>query len=162
VRPRSGTFRDIASVARGLAAGLRARDVAPGGAVAFQLPNWIEAAATFWTSAFLRAVAVPIVHFYGAKELRGTRRTAPRVHHRRALGADDLPRGPSHRRCRRDRRGGYLTITDRKADLIIRGGENIRVLEVEEVLLGMPAVAQAVVVAAPDPRLGEHAPHLCA
>ena len=52
---------------------------------------------------------------------------------------------------------GYLTITDRKADVIIRGGENISALEVEEVLLGMPAVAEAVVVAAPDERLGERA-----
>ena len=52
---------------------------------------------------------------------------------------------------------GYLTITDRKADVIIRGGENISALEVEEVLLAMPAVAEAVVVAAPDARLGEHA-----
>lgn len=52
---------------------------------------------------------------------------------------------------------GYLTITDRKADVIIRGGENISALEVEEVLLSMPAVAEAVVVAAPDARLGEHA-----
>jgi acyl-CoA synthetase (AMP-forming)/AMP-acid ligase II len=52
---------------------------------------------------------------------------------------------------------GYLTITDRKADIIIRGGENISALEVEEVLLAMPAVAEAVVVAAPDARLGEHA-----
>jgi acyl-CoA synthetase len=52
---------------------------------------------------------------------------------------------------------GYLTITDRKADIIIRGGENISALEVEEVLLGMPGIAEAAVVAAPDPRLGEHA-----
>lgn len=39
--------------------------------------------------------------------------------------------------------------------MIIRGGENISALEVEEVLLAMPAVAEAVVVAAPDARLGE-------
>ena len=52
---------------------------------------------------------------------------------------------------------GYLTITDRKADVIIRGGENISALEVEELLLAMPAVAEAVVVSAPDARLGEHA-----
>src|SRR6185312_3594478 len=52
---------------------------------------------------------------------------------------------------------GYLTITDRKADIIIRGGENISALEVEEVLLAMPAVAEAAVVSAPDERLGEHA-----
>jgi len=52
---------------------------------------------------------------------------------------------------------GYLTITDRKADVIIRGGENISALEVEELLLSMPAVAEAVVVGAADARLGEHA-----
>jgi non-ribosomal peptide synthetase component E (peptide arylation enzyme) len=50
---------------------------------------------------------------------------------------------------------GYLTITDRKADVIIRGGENISALEVEEVLLAMSQVVEAVVVAAPDARLGE-------
>ena len=41
--------------------------------------------------------------------------------------------------------------------MIIRGGENISALEVEEVLLAMPQVAEAVVVAAPDDRLGERA-----
>jgi acyl-CoA synthetase len=52
---------------------------------------------------------------------------------------------------------GYLTIVDRKKDIIIRGGENISALEVEEVLMGIPGVAEAAVVAAPDRRLGEHA-----
>jgi acyl-CoA synthetase (AMP-forming)/AMP-acid ligase II len=52
---------------------------------------------------------------------------------------------------------GYLTITDRKADVIIRGGENISAVEVEELLLGLPGVAEAAVVAVPDPRLGERA-----
>ena len=69
VRPWSGTYRDVELVARRLAAGLRARGVGPGDAVAFQLPNWMEAAATFWASAFLGAVTVPIVHFYSRKEL---------------------------------------------------------------------------------------------
>jgi acyl-CoA synthetase len=69
VRPWSGTFRDVEQVARRLAAGLRARGVGAGDVVAFQLPNWMEAAATFWASAFLGAVLVPIVHFYGRKEL---------------------------------------------------------------------------------------------
>jgi acyl-CoA synthetase (AMP-forming)/AMP-acid ligase II len=50
---------------------------------------------------------------------------------------------------------GYVTITDRKADVIIRGGENISAIEVEEALLAMPQVAEAVVVAAPDQRFGE-------
>jgi acyl-CoA synthetase (AMP-forming)/AMP-acid ligase II len=52
---------------------------------------------------------------------------------------------------------GYVSIVDRKKDIIIRGGENISALEVEEQLLRLPAVAEAAVVAAPDPRLGEHA-----
>ncbi len=69
VRPFEGSLRDVETVARRLAAGLRARGVGPGDVVAFQLPNWMEAAATFWASAFLGAVVVPIVHFYGAKEL---------------------------------------------------------------------------------------------
>jgi acyl-CoA synthetase (AMP-forming)/AMP-acid ligase II len=52
---------------------------------------------------------------------------------------------------------GYIRITDRAADLIIRGGENISAAEVEELLLRMPGVAEVAVVAAPDERMGEHA-----
>jgi acyl-CoA synthetase (AMP-forming)/AMP-acid ligase II len=52
---------------------------------------------------------------------------------------------------------GYLTITDRVSDIIIRGGENISAQEVEELMLGMEAIAEVSVVAAPDERLGEHA-----
>jgi acyl-CoA synthetase (AMP-forming)/AMP-acid ligase II len=52
---------------------------------------------------------------------------------------------------------GYLTITDRVSDIIIRGGENISAQEVEELLLGLDGVAEVAVVAAPDERLGEHA-----
>jgi len=69
VRPFVGTFADVELQARRLAEGLRARGVKPGDAVAIQLPNWVEAAASFWASAFLGAVVVPIVHFYGRKEL---------------------------------------------------------------------------------------------
>ncbi|MFI5798134.1 AMP-binding protein [Streptomyces sp. NPDC051677] len=70
VRPWSGTFADVERVARRLAAGLRARGVGPGDAVVMQLPNWMEAAAVFWAAAFLGAVVVPVVHFYGPKEVR--------------------------------------------------------------------------------------------
>jgi len=52
---------------------------------------------------------------------------------------------------------GYLTITGRKSDVIIRGGENISALEVEDLLMGMDGVAEVAVVAAPDASLGEHA-----
>ncbi|HEY9311487.1 AMP-binding protein [Williamsia sp.] len=69
IRPWSGTFSDVELVARRLAAGLRERGVGPGDIVAFQLPNWMEAAATFWASSFLGATVVPIVHFYGHKEV---------------------------------------------------------------------------------------------
>jgi acyl-CoA synthetase (AMP-forming)/AMP-acid ligase II len=79
-RPWAGTFGDVERVARRLAAGLRARGVGPGDVVAFQLPNWMEAAAVFWASAFLGAVVVPIVHFYGRKEVGYIlEATAPRV-----------------------------------------------------------------------------------
>ncbi len=52
---------------------------------------------------------------------------------------------------------GYLTITDRVKDIIIRGGENVSAAEVEGALQSMPGVAEVAVVAAPDERLGEHA-----
>ena len=52
---------------------------------------------------------------------------------------------------------GYLSITDRISDVIIRGGENISAAEVEEVLMTLPGVAEVAVVAAPDDRMGEHA-----
>lgn len=52
---------------------------------------------------------------------------------------------------------GFLTITDRVKDIIIRGGENVSAAEVEEALQTLPGVAEIAVVAAPDARLGEHA-----
>src|SRR5215469_5162531 len=80
IRPWSGTFEDVELVARRLAAGLRERGVRQGDAVAFQLPNWMEAAAVFWAAAFLGAVVVPIVHFYGRKEVGYILRTVrPKV-----------------------------------------------------------------------------------
>uniref|UniRef100_A0A5Q5BN43 AMP-dependent synthetase and ligase n=2 Tax=unclassified Mycobacterium TaxID=2642494 RepID=A0A5Q5BN43_MYCSS len=80
VRPYRGTFGDVELQARRLAAGLRRRGVGPGDVVAFQLPNWAEAAMAFWASAFLGAVVVPIVHFYGRKELAHIMATArPKV-----------------------------------------------------------------------------------
>ncbi|MCK9543916.1 MAG: AMP-binding protein [Novosphingobium sp.] len=50
---------------------------------------------------------------------------------------------------------GYLLITDRKKDIIIRGGENISSREVEELLFAHPDILEAAVVAAPDERMGE-------
>ncbi len=50
---------------------------------------------------------------------------------------------------------GYLTITGRLKELIIRGGENISPAEVESVLIGEDSVADACVVGLPDERWGE-------
>jgi cyclohexanecarboxylate-CoA ligase len=52
---------------------------------------------------------------------------------------------------------GYIRISGRSKDIIIRGGENIPVVEVEALLYRHPAVAQAAIVAMPDERLGERA-----
>jgi acyl-CoA synthetase (AMP-forming)/AMP-acid ligase II len=50
---------------------------------------------------------------------------------------------------------GYLTVTDRRKDIVIRGGENISSQEVENVMLTHPAVAEAAIVGMSDPRYGE-------
>ncbi len=52
---------------------------------------------------------------------------------------------------------GYVRITGRSKDVIIRGGENIPVVEIESLLYRHPAIAQAAIVAYPDERLGERA-----
>ncbi|KAL2812391.1 hypothetical protein BJX63DRAFT_247590 [Aspergillus granulosus] len=50
---------------------------------------------------------------------------------------------------------GYISITGRIKDLIIRGGENIHPLEIENCLLTFPGVADVSVVGVPDERYGE-------
>lgn len=52
---------------------------------------------------------------------------------------------------------GYVRITGRSKDVIIRGGENIPVVEIESLLYRHPAIAMAAIVAYPDERLGERA-----
>jgi acyl-CoA synthetase len=75
LRPWRGTFADVDESARALAATLRARGVGPGDVLVFQLPNWLEAGITFWAAAYLGAVVVPVVHFYGEKEVGHILRT---------------------------------------------------------------------------------------
>ncbi len=69
-RPWRGTIGDVTDVARRLAGGLRKRGLGPGDPVAFQLPNSVEAAATFYGLAIMGAVLVPVGHSSGTSELR--------------------------------------------------------------------------------------------
>jgi fatty-acyl-CoA synthase len=50
---------------------------------------------------------------------------------------------------------GYLTISDRKKDVIISGGENVSSIEVEDALCSHPDVAEAAVIGVPDEKWGE-------
>ncbi len=52
---------------------------------------------------------------------------------------------------------GYIRITGRAKDIIIRGGENIPVVEIENLLYRHPAIRQVAIVGMPDARLGERA-----
>ena len=80
-RPWKGTFADVGDMARRAATGLQEHGVGPGTLVTFQVPNWVEAAVTFYAASMLGAVVVPIVHFYGAREVEYIlRQAAPRVH----------------------------------------------------------------------------------
>lgn len=54
---------------------------------------------------------------------------------------------------------GYIKITGRTKDIVIRGGENIPVVEIEQVMFRHPAVQEFAIVGMPDDRLGER---LCA
>jgi len=50
---------------------------------------------------------------------------------------------------------GYLSISDRKKDVIITGGENVSSIEVEDVLFSHPAVAEVAVIGVPSEKWGE-------
>jgi acyl-CoA synthetase (AMP-forming)/AMP-acid ligase II len=69
LRPAASTFGEVHERARRLAGGLEARGIGPGDVVAFQLPNCLEAAVVFYATSLLGATIVPIVHFYGPKEV---------------------------------------------------------------------------------------------
>jgi acyl-CoA synthetase (AMP-forming)/AMP-acid ligase II len=50
---------------------------------------------------------------------------------------------------------GYVTISDRKKDVIITGGENVSSIEIEDCLFSHPAVAEVAVIGVPDEKWGE-------
>jgi acyl-CoA synthetase (AMP-forming)/AMP-acid ligase II len=80
VRPLTTTLADVRTQALTLARGLQDRGVGAGDVVGFQLPNWVEAAYVFYAAAFLGAVVMPVVHFYGPKEVGYIlRKTPPRA-----------------------------------------------------------------------------------
>ncbi|MHB8671125.1 MAG: AMP-binding protein [Acidimicrobiales bacterium] len=68
-RPFIGTVADVAAVARRLASGLREFGIGPGDVVAYQVPNWMEAIASFWGIGLLGATVLPVVHIYGHREM---------------------------------------------------------------------------------------------
>src|SRR5690606_912374 len=55
----------------------------------------------------------------------------------------------------REDEDGYLTIVDRKKDMIVTGGFNVFPREVEDVISSHPAVANVAVIGVPDDRWGE-------
>lgn len=57
----------------------------------------------------------------------------------------------------REEQGGYLVVTGRAKDIIIRNGENIAPKEIEDILLDHPAIADIAIVGLPDARTGERA-----
>ena len=57
--------------------------------------------------------------------------------------------------CSSDLDEGFLYITDRKKDMIIRGGENVYCTEIENLLAEHPAIDEACVIGVPCPELGE-------
>jgi acyl-CoA synthetase (AMP-forming)/AMP-acid ligase II len=56
---------------------------------------------------------------------------------------------------------GYLYVVDRKKEMVIRGGENIYCIEVENVLYQYPKIVEAAVIGVPDPILGEVVKAVC-
>ena len=52
---------------------------------------------------------------------------------------------------------GYIRITGRTKDIVIRGGENVPVIEIEQLMYRHPAVQEVAIIGIPDERLGERA-----
>jgi cyclohexanecarboxylate-CoA ligase len=50
---------------------------------------------------------------------------------------------------------GYVRIVGRSKDIVIRGGENIPIIEIENIIRDLPEVKDIVIVGVPDDRLGE-------
>ncbi len=128
VRPYKGTFADIDRSARAVAGSWRLRGIGPGSVVVMQLPNWAEAGIAYWAAAYLGAVVVPVVHFYGPKEVRYILEvtdpdvvvTADRFGH-----ADHLAMYPD---LLAERRAEWFVVGDTPAESLPRRAESFAVL----------------------------------
>jgi fatty-acyl-CoA synthase len=69
--------------------------------------------------------------------------------------ADAIVDGWFHTGDGGDLTDGYVTISDRKKDVIISGGENVSSIEVEDAVFSHPAVAEVAVIGVPDEKWGE-------
>jgi len=69
IHPWSGTIGELYDQARRLASSLQRLGVGRGDVVAFQVPNWAESVSVIAAGFHLGATMVPIVHFYGAREV---------------------------------------------------------------------------------------------
>ena len=153
------SFTALAAAAERLAGGLAARGVRAGDVVALQLPNWTETLAVLLAAARLGAVANPVLPVYRRRELGFILAEAGA----RVLFIPGRYRDCDHRALVRELRPalqafdaeGYLRITGRRKDIIIRKGENISARELEDLLAAHPAVAEVAVVGVPDPVAGE-------
>jgi acyl-CoA synthetase (AMP-forming)/AMP-acid ligase II len=69
LRPGTTTAGELAEQAARLAGGLAGRGLGPGDVIAYQMPNWIETLQVLWAGFRLGATMVPIIHFYGPREV---------------------------------------------------------------------------------------------
>lgn len=70
IRPFDGTFAEVENRAKRLAAYFLDTGIVPGDMICFQLPNWVEAAEAFMATLFVGGITLPVVHTYGAKEMK--------------------------------------------------------------------------------------------
>ena len=78
-----------------------------------------------------------------------------RLSARRRLDRSGARQAHEDRRSRRPDAEGFVRVTGRSKDLIIRGGVNIAPLEIDEILIKHPGVAEAAAVGVPDKIYGE-------
>src|SRR6185503_9438618 len=113
----------------------------------------------------LRCIAKRV---YGSSEFPTITTTGPDDPPARRIDSDGRPIGAAELRLIDDDDGwlrtgdlgvldeaGFLRITGRKKDIIIRKGENISAREIEDLLTSHPAVAEVAVIGLPDPAAGE-------